>query len=46
MAASLSSELQKSDGQRIDLQAKLDEAGSEIERLKSELGKAPRAESP
>ena len=45
-AASLNSELQKADGQRIDLQAKLDEAGSEIERLKSELEKAPRAESP
>ena len=30
----LNSELQKADGQRIDLQAKLDEAGSEIERLK------------
>jgi peptidoglycan hydrolase CwlO-like protein len=42
----LKSELQKADGQRIELQAKLDEAGSKIERLKSELEKAPRAESP
>ena len=45
-AASLNSELQKADGQRIDLQAKLDEAGSEIERLKMKYEKAPRAESP
>ena len=43
--ANLKLELQKGDGQRIELQAKLDEAGSEIERLKSELEKATRAES-
>ena len=45
-AAGLNLELQKADGQRIDLQAKLDEAGSEIERLKRELDQAQRTESP
>jgi peptidoglycan hydrolase CwlO-like protein len=45
-AASLKSELQTSDGQRIELQEKLDKAGSEIERLKSELDQPQRAKSP
>jgi chromosome segregation ATPase len=44
--AGLNAELQKADGQRIDLQAKLDEAGSEIERLKRELAQVQRTESP
>jgi septal ring factor EnvC (AmiA/AmiB activator) len=37
---SLNSDLQKADGQRIELQEKLEEAESEIERLTSELEQA------
>jgi hypothetical protein len=35
-AASLTSELRKADGQRIELQLKLDEAKAEIAKLKRE----------
>jgi len=39
-AAKLTSELQKADGQRIELQEKLDQANAEIKRLNSELQQA------
>lgn len=39
-AAKLTSELQTAHGQRIDLQAKLDQANAEIKRLNSELQQA------
>jgi septal ring factor EnvC (AmiA/AmiB activator) len=43
-AAGLNAELKKADGQRIELQEKLDKANSEIERLRSELQNPSQSE--